>query len=326
MLLIHSMLSVICICALFHGAVSLSVHAPNDKPSVAIMVVGAIYKPKHATRVAEEHATTNMIERMTGEYEDGYAEGLERVSDSNGWENIVQNLLEPAKRTHSVDLYVCTNRAEGEVPPEVSQVIVIESSRDQEDHGALCVSQIRSSGRTYEWFIKTRPDFVFYQEFPPITSFSQGYVYTRFRSIQGIGGLTSDHFSWDYCEFACNGIPATSIGYVNDDMVRVVPGALMDFAFRHENASWERVPHTNFTDKNWITMPGPGWVEDQLTRFWLDRKIFTMPLACPGYPSQSKRSHRRRSEPCSGKDGAPRVRKEYCGAMASIKTAHRAFM
>jgi hypothetical protein len=290
------------------------------------MVLGIVYRPKHVTRGSEEQATTNMIEKMTGEYEDGSDEEWTRWSDSNGWENIVQNLIEPAKRTHSVDVYVCTNRAEGDVPTEVSQVIAIENSRDQEDHGAMCVSQIRSSGRTYEWFIKTRPDFVFYQEFPPITSFIQGYVYTRFRSIQGVGGLTSDNFAWNYCEPGCNGIPETSIGYVNDDMVRVVPGALMDFAFRHENASWESVPHTNFTGKNWITMPGPGWVEDKLTRFWLDRKIFTMPLDCPGYPSSSKRSHHKYSEHCSGKDGAPRVRKEYCGMMASIKTAHRALM
>jgi len=287
------------------------------------MIAGTLRTAKQG-RGAKEQTITNLIEKMAGPDEDAYTEGWERLSDSNVWENILRHLIQPAKRTHSVDVYVCTDRAEGTVPPEVLQVLEVVVANDQEERGAMCVSQLISTGRTYEWFIKTRPDFVFYQDFPPMTSFSYGYVYTRFRSVQGIGGLSSDHFSWNYCDPRCNGLPETAIGYVNDDMVRVVPGALMDFAFRHADASWEPVPPTNFTSKNWIAMPGTGWIEDKLTRFWIDRKIFTMPLACPGFPRDSKRSHWKHSKKCSGLDEHERVLKVYCGAGASIETAHRA--
>mmetsp|Transcript_45860 Transcript_45860/g.121643 ORF Transcript_45860/g.121643 Transcript_45860/m.121643 type:complete len:320 (-) Transcript_45860:46-1005(-) len=317
------MLPILCFCTLFHWAVPLSIQAGSDRPSVAIMIVGTLRIPKQGMR-GREQSNMNLIEKMTGTDEDTDAEEWERLSDSNGWDNTVQNLIEPAKRTHSVHVYVCTDRAEGQVPPQVSQVIEIALARDQEDRGAQCVSHISSAGHSYSWLVKIRPDFVFYQEFPPMTSFTQGYVYTRFRSVQGIGGLFSDHFSWNYCTPSCNGLPGNAIGYVNDDMVRVVPGGLMDLAFRHQDASVRFTATTNFTGKNWIDMPGPGWIEDSLTRFWIDRKIFTMPLACPGYPRDSKRSHYRYSKHCSGRNGTTRVPKVYCGAMAPIQTAHRA--
>lgn len=286
-----------------------------------------------------------MIEKMTGTNEDGDIEesekGREILSDFNGWENIVQNLIEPIKRTQPAEVYVCTDRAEGQVPSEVSRVVELPEASNQEERGAMCMSQLWGAmckvqergamcGRRYKWLIKLRPDFVFLREFPPLTSLSQDYVHTRFRTVQGISGLTSDHVSWDYCDPDCKARPVDAIGYVNDDMVRVVPGAMMHLAFLHNDPSWESVTPTNFNAKiaeNWIDThegrsPAAHWPEENLTRFWADRKILTMPLACPGYPRDSRYPHRNFWQKCA----AEPVQKLDCHAMASIQTAHDAIM
>lgn len=297
--------------------------APPVKPSVAIMVVGRSLNHRES---AQENAT-NLIDSMTGAEEDTDYERRQRLSGSNGWENTVKYLIRPIKQTHLVDVYVCVDKVEGLAPPEVKEVFVIEAPH-QEARGARCVSRLKSalrspSNTTYDWLIKVRPDFVFHNNFPKMASFTPGYVHTRFRFVQGIGGLTSDHVSWDYCVRSCTGKPSNAIGYVNDDMIRVVPGDLIDFAFRHEwgleqYASPDKTIKKKFPLLNWVDIPD-HWNEGKLTRFWAQHKIFTLPLACIGYPRHSFYGHSSEIAHCLRSPV-----KKTCGGNLKIEVAHRA--
>lgn len=101
--------------------------------------------------------------------------------------------------------------------------------------------------------------------------FEFGYVYTRFRAVGGIRGLTSDHISYSPCPDTCNGVRrGGQIGYVNDDMVRVVPGALIDFAFASTPGPAfgpDGQPTTHQVPETWLDLT---MQEGMITRFWLD--------------------------------------------------------
>jgi len=266
---------------------------------------------------------------MTGAEENADHERWQRLSRSNGWDNTVKYLVHPIKKTHDVDIYVCVDQLVGPTPPEVTKVFVISAS-DQEARGARCLSRLKSdqyspNNTTYDWLIKVRPDFVFHNNFPSMESFKPGYVYTRFRFVQGIGGLTSDHVSWDYCVRSCTGKPSSAIGYVNDDMIRVVPGDLIDFTFRHEwglekYASPDKTIKKKFPLINWVDIPD-FWNEGKLTRFWAQHKIFTLPLACMGYPRHDPHGYGHASE---AKKCLRTPVKKACGGNGNIELAHRA--
>jgi hypothetical protein len=293
-------------CVLITQVASIQVDVPHVSyhPRVAILFVG---RSLHA-RLSAKHSSANIFDLMTGE-EGAYAgrqmfksSSDPSASDSNvtpGWENAVEMLIEPVKKTHTVDVFICIDHAMGQVPAEVSQVFEV-PAMNQEERGVKCVSKLKDNGRTYDWLIKARSDFVFYKQFPVMTSFQPGYVYTRFRAIAGITGLTSDHISYLPCSQKCADAPPGHIGYLNDDMVRVVPGDLTDFAFVDSTS------HSNTTSggerlsqipQNWIDIDSP--IEGRITRFWLQRGILTKPLACPGYPRHDHYSHHARSLKCA---------------------------
>lgn len=336
-----------CACIFINDASSLGLGAPRDKPRVAVLIVGRSLCTSAKCRMAADDAA-NMVESMTGE-EKGDADAdskiiEERLSgpkviDDASWRSAVSMLIEPVNRTHLVDVYVCVDRARGRVPAEVSEVFE-ETASGQEARGAKCLSRLKSSGRHHDWLVKIRPDFVFYRPFPPMASFRPGYVYTRFRTVQGIGGLTSDHLSYDWCQPRCNGIPDKAIGYTNDDMIRVVPGALIDFAFRDSAVTASAPAPPGQRQRRWggrrrrslandFTFP-VNWVniancsEGRLTRFWAERNVLTMPLACPGYPRDSVAGaiYRDMSMPCAAKP----VEKTICSPAVTIESAHETLM
>jgi len=319
------MISVLCFFTIINEVASVTVRALRAKPSVAVMFVGRTVNHREAAR----ESTTNLIDSMTGAEEDADSEGWQRLSASGAWDSTVKYLIRPIKRTHEVDIYVCVDTAGGLAPPEVKKVFVI-SATDQEARGARCVSRLKSPlynpiNTTYDWLIKVRPDFIFFNTFPIMTSFKPGYVYTRFRSVQGIGGLTSAHVSWDYCVHSCTGMPSSAVGYVNDDMIRVVPGDLIDFTFHHEwgleqYASPDKTTKKNFPLLNWVDIPG-HWNEGKLTRFWAQHKIFTLPLACMGYPRYDPHGYGHSSEIARCIHSPV---KKACGGNVNIELAHRA--
>jgi len=300
------LLLVIC----FHGAASVHVDVLRDRPRVAVLIVGKSFNSRRMAnssslsnaslqdRGAGAGTTdaTNMFDFMTGEdnTDDGDTLQFEREPGvvNRTWDNILNMLIKPVKKTHWVDVILCIDKKVNDVPPEVTHVFAI-SAPSQEERGLQCLAKIRNNHRTYEWLIKTRPDFMFYRPFPSMTSFLPGYVYTRFRAVAGISNLTSDHFSWDYCTSRCNAGPPGRYGYMNDDMVRVVPAALMQFAFRSLGDTTKvKTPQTWIAYKNFPHEVG-------LSLFWLERGIRTMPLACPGYPRHARYHHHELSYPCS---------------------------
>jgi hypothetical protein len=316
---------------------SIKVDVPRGQPRVAILFVGRSL----SNRRLATHGSSSIFDLMTGEEEGTDADRQMFNSSSDptasdpdvvpGWENTVEMLIEPVKRTHAVDVFVCVDQANGEVPAEVSQVIQV-PGHNQEERGANCLSNITGNGRQYDWLIKIRSDYVFYKPFPAMTSFEPGYVYTRFRSAAGITGLTSDHMSYLPCSKRCSGGPSGSIGYVNDDMVRVVPGALMHHAFvdsasdvqdvsMRKNVSSDGTPLLRIP-QNWVNLEGrPGLLtlEGKLTWFWLERGILTKPLACPGYPRHDRYGFHGKSLKCALKPVDP----VDCPPNELLRSAHK---
>jgi hypothetical protein len=302
---------------------SVKVDVPRGEPRAAILFVG---RSLH-DRFAATQRSANIFDLMTGEEEgeEGFgARSGPSASESSGWGNMVEMLIEPVKKTHTVDVFICIDHAIGKVPADVSQVFEV-TGDSQERRGVNCVSKLKSElevdSRRYDWLINLRADFIFFKKFPAMTSFQPGYVHTRFRGIEGVSGLTSDHISYTPClQRKCPSLsgPPGHIGYVNDDMVRVVPGALIDFAFKdvRSNATpaGERLLHM---PKNWTQMIG---IEGELTRFWLERGILTKPLACAGYPNHDRYHHHDKAAPCA----LHPTKMINCTSDVTIESAHKA--
>jgi len=322
------MVALLYFCILVNQVASIKVDVPRNEPSVVILFVGRSL----TDRLDKTYGSSNIFDLMTGEEAGGEEEGDNlgsqlfdsssgsRSSASSRWWNVVEMLIEPVKKTHTVDVFICIDRANGQVPAAVSQVFEI-PAYSQEQRGAKCASKVLEKDRRYDWLIKARSDFVFYKQFPAMTSFQAGYVYTRFRAVGGVTGLTSDHISFCPCSQNCAGGPLGHIGYVNDDMVRVVPGALMDFAFlgptSQSSATWDGKPLLHMP-KNWIDLIGK---EGELTRFWIERGILTKPLACPGYPTHDRYDHKGKSSKCAYKP----VELLHCPPNVTIESAHEQF-
>jgi len=316
------MATLLYICILINQVASIKVDVHRDKPRAVILFVGRSL----ASRLDATHDSSTIFDLMTGEEEDDSfgrqlsdSSSSSRASYSSGSDSLVEMLIEPVQKTHTVDVFICIDRAIGHVPAVVTQVFEISAS-SQEQRGAKCVSKLKEGNdRQYDWLIKARSDFVFFKQFPVMTSFEAGYVYTRFRAIAGVTGLTSDHISWCPCSQSCAGGPVGHVGYVNDDMVRVVPGDLMDFAFlgptSHSSVTWDGKPLLHMP-KNWVDMIGK---EGELTRFWIERGILTKPLACPGYPKHDRYGQHDKSSKCA----VTPVERVSCPPNVTIESAHR---
>jgi hypothetical protein len=116
-----------------------------------------------ADRFTATHGSENIFDLMTGEEEgeEGLDAGRQPLSESSGWGNAVEMLIEPVKKTHAVDVFICTDHASGHVPADVSQVFEV-TADGQEARGVHCVSKLKENGRQYEWLIKVRADFIFF--------------------------------------------------------------------------------------------------------------------------------------------------------------------
>jgi hypothetical protein len=168
-----------------------------------------------------------------------------------------------------------------------------------------------------------------------MTSLQPGYVHTRFRFHEGVNGLTSDHSAWDPCDQReCPSSPPDKFGYMNDDMVRVIPGALIDFAFLDERSKSHECPDCSCACASDSTPAGEpllripkswperhmNWPEGLLTRFWLERGILTKPLACSGYPKHDRYDHYGRAAPCALKP----IVLVNCTSYVAIESTHKA--
>merc|ERR1712113_273165 len=145
---------------------------------------------------------------MTGEEVDPEAryDKHQQAGSDLDWQNIVDNLLTPIKRTHAVDVHICVDEAGGPVPHEISHVFTFPAS-DQVTRQTMCVEKIKERYGSYAWFIRMRPDFYFYREFPRMSSFRPGFLYTRFQAFSGISGITNRQLNAgreESCRELCN--------------------------------------------------------------------------------------------------------------------------
>jgi len=266
----------------------------------------------------------NMVDGMTGE-DDGEMESLNssilkvaRHRTSPPWTTFKLSALRPLAKQlgRRPDVYVCTDKVVGMKPKEVTQVFKLSAS-NQFERAHLCYQSV-ATARKYDLYVKVRPDFHFLGDFPDVRGIDRDYVYTRFRTASGIAGLTSAHFSGDnMCSKSCGGSPADACGYMNDDMLMVVPSKLAGRVFMSDAEGQARLEAYGFGDP-------PGWVmlaccgpERQLTRKLISAGILTRPLAVVGYPVYTHWPHDQWALPC-----ARMVVQKTCGIELPIESVH----
>lgn len=223
------------------------------------------------------------------------------------WGNMEANLIAPLEKDYNVDLIVCVDKFEGE-PPRGVQVYAF-GAKNQQSRFNGCLQRTNAKSN-YKWIVKSRPDFFHYRPIPQLSTLDDKYIYTRFRLAEGIQQLTSDHFSYNYCDECWHqenkhekkNTHATKKGYVNDDMLMVMPASVVSLLTGTTNS--QQALHV---PASWINIP--GWAEGKLTKELFNRGVMTMPLAAPGYPRHDRFSHQASSKPCSVKPVA-----KHCGA------------
>lgn len=304
-------ISLVCFMISFAGVTALRLSATNQntqKPFVAVMIVGRQLTQDgvslgHFLDITEPNYEINKVLcGLTGEDEsisfvdnDTDIELADKSSNNEKddilgnihdiWGNIQTNLIFPLNKTYNVDTILCVDGYDEPAPLNV-QVHTFPAN-DQVERWRACLKRIVAD--KYEWIIKTRPDYFYYKPIPHPSTLNKNYIYTRFRLAGGIKHLTSEHFSWDYCNEKCN---ADGIGYVNDDMLFFMPASLVNVLNGTSLLKQDlKVP------ESWI--PIPGWEEGQWTRKLIDAGILSMPLAAPGFPRHDRFGHRKKSEPCA---------------------------
>lgn len=302
-----------------------------QKPRIAVMLVGKLLKVTPHGSVAsfwQSAGNKNLIEMMTEEsgeepnppknatnkllanqsivsqlaFPDFDPTAWTDVGNTDIWENTKDKLLKPLSRFGQVDTYVCVSEAAGlsavpEAPPEITQVFQFDFPLiEQYKRAEACVNKIKATGRKYDWWIKKRPDFFSFQEWPDVTKFDPDYIYTRYRLMAGLKGLTSHVMSMNYCESKCNGGGGT--GYVNDDMLMVASDKLIDHVFLPYRVARFLPPIT----------PSSMWVAPLIEGFYTQQvfgnRVLTRPLSLSGCPLHSETPHCKESYKCKDK-GVP---------------------
>merc|ERR1719188_402559 len=126
---------------------------------------------------------------------------------ANRWANLMTHLVDPIRRQAHVDIFVCMDDKSlglATVPKEIKKVIKFRAA-NQHERARTCWQRI---GEGYDFYIKTRPDFVYYTASMDWSSLRSDRLYTRFRKIsKGLrgahGNLTSEHLSFDACGPGC---------------------------------------------------------------------------------------------------------------------------
>jgi len=305
----------------FNSISGLRVSVPSElkeevdiKPCVAVLLSGRLlnFDTLQANFMVRKHSS--IFEFLTGAEVHDTVDLVPETESLSIWQHIKDNLIKPLSQSLAVDTYICTDAILGQVPAHV-QVYKIEAKRQWERVKACAFRALKE--KQYDWIVKVRPDFFFYRPFPDVSTFHPDYVYSRFRVASGISGLTSEHFSYDQCTSECNGGIGT--GYVNDDMILVVPKALMSQIFLDTavvtNRSKLRIPPT------WIST-GMGWREGGWTKDLIKYGALSMPLACPGYPRHDRHKHKEQSIVCSKQP----IEKAVCGEKVPIEDVHQSLM
>jgi len=289
-------------------------------PSVAILIVGRTLDPTTFGSSSSMAATKdwNMIDRMTGEEESPTSPVLAsaRKPQHSPWRSFSLSVLAPlaAQLGRSPAVFACTDQVVGSKPKEVTQVFAIRAP-NQFDRAHVCYESVAAT-RRYDLYVKVRPDLYYLGNFPDVRGMRRDYLYTRFRSAQGIAGLTSEIFAWDRCAPRCSGSPQNSTGYVNDDMIMVVPSSLAKRVFMSEAEGSARLKAYGSKDpQGWPTTP--SFAEGLLTRKLISAGILTQPLRVLGYPLSSRYSHEHDALAC-----ATSVVHKKCGVSLPMETVH----
>jgi len=208
------------------------------------------------------------------------------------------------------DVVVCADSIVGTLPPEVTRVVNV-STTDQFERARLCYEAVVAL-RPYDLYIKTRPDFVFLGDLPDVAAMRPDCIHTRFRHAIGIAGLTSSHFSWDQCNHKCNGMPKTAVGYINDDMIWVVPSAVAAKVFAADSADGHWQDHLRMPPR-WLV--APDTLELAFTKRLIGAGVVTEPLAVAGYPLNCRFNHKQSASPCAKLP----VAKDDCGEQRPMR-------
>jgi len=269
----------------------------NNNPAVAIMIVGRRLSPDEADKLDSSTMDSNspmneILSGLTGEDQlfpmaNKQFIGVAKENQQDDiWGNMQTSLHSPLSKTYEVDTILCVDSYDigGSAPLNVQAHAFPAESQLERWHE--CLKRIVSD--KYEWIIKVRPDYFYYKPIPDLSTFNNNYIYTRFRTAGGIQHLTSDHFSYTYCDPGCN---AGGIGYMNDDMLFVMPASVVSIL----NGTSLPKQHLQ-VPPSWVPLV---WAEGVWSKLLLDAGILTMPLAAPGFPRHDKFGHHGASAPCA---------------------------
>lgn len=120
-----------------------------------------------------------------------------------------------------------------------------------------------STGARYDWFIKTRPDLILWENVPPLETLNASKVHARLLSAVNITGLKYGSFNTAFNNAGCNpdactSGPCSTACAVYDDQLAVVGGGTAAHAFLHAFEHTEGA-----TECGW---PQGGFPEHHFTR------------------------------------------------------------
>jgi len=231
---------------------------------------------------------------------------------SQRWSSLMTYLVNPIRQHARADIFVCADHIPaGRRPEEIKYVFAFDAT-NQHTRVRGCWQRV---GEGYDFYVKVRPDFVFLGSNLDWTSLRSDRLYSRFRYVGGLTGVTSEHMSWEICTSECHCKDHT--GFANDDMIWVAHGSLMDRVTAFRNGDAMSKPMT------WLCR-GNGrkglWTEEQWSLSLLAQGVLTSPLAVTGYPTSTQHNHSRanichdRSQPSTF-----RVYEKKCGISMSIE-------
>jgi hypothetical protein len=228
-----------------------------------------------------------------------------RASSSDRWSSLMKVIVGSMRRAGgAVDIFLCTDKKPaGSWPAELKQMFIF-NAHSQFARARGCWQHIENITSGYDFYFKTRPDFVYWSARVDWAALRTDRLYSRFRLAGGIANLTSEHFSWNTCDATCN--IHNGPGYSNDDMFwlahRSILGRVTAFSCDRLSKPREQFMGTF-----------PGYQEEKFSVSLQGQGVLTQPFAVTGYPVASIWNHRAVND-CHNPDGrSPRVIDKICG-------------
>jgi len=284
----------------------------SDLPRIAVMISGVAFEERERRVLGG-----NIVDHMTEEEDyQGEESIISRQQEGpRPWDTFIEHVVRPLKRDFHdrVDIFVCTNKIEGDVPEEITAAFTINitnrtaQSMQQFDRAKACFSNVRGFGRKYTYFMKVRPDFVFLTDVDDYSELRRDCMHTRFKNAWNIDGMKRCHSQllYRHC-VSCNGMGSRALmygearfGWIVDDMVFVAPFELAESVFMAgeeiQHLATHDIPHR----VRWITKGDlHATTEGKLTNALVLKKVPVCPLCITGWPKTSRRDWKEHKEVC----------------------------